>query len=87
MVFSSVMVCSSKESPKLRTVIVFCFASGQQKYDIQLVLPANEAGDALCVKHLMREVYMLTDIPPEAQRLIYKGRQLYVVLIPYSHLP
>jgi len=46
---------------------------GPTKYDIQLELPAYEAGDPLCVHHLMNEVERQTEIPPEAQRLIFKG--------------
>lgn len=55
---------------------VFFSFPGAKKYDIKLVLPASEAGDTLCVKHLMKQVYELTHIPADAQRLIYKGRQL-----------
>ncbi|XP_060586291.1 BAG family molecular chaperone regulator 1-like isoform X2 [Ruditapes philippinarum] len=49
---------------------------GPQKYDVKLGLAENEAGDALCVKHLTDAVYKLTEIPAEAQKLIYKGKSL-----------
>ena len=38
-----------------------------------LSLPPDQAGDALCVKHLSEEVLKLTQIPVESQRLIFKG--------------
>jgi hypothetical protein len=41
---------------------------------VKLGLAENEAGDALCVKHLTDAVYKLTEIPAEAQKLIYKGK-------------
>ena len=51
----------------------FPLKSGPQKYDVKITLPESEAGDALCVKHLTEAVYNLTEIPPDAQKLIYKG--------------
>ncbi|XP_045207507.2 BAG family molecular chaperone regulator 1-like isoform X2 [Mercenaria mercenaria] len=49
---------------------------GPKKYDVKLHLPENEAGDPLCVRHLTDAVYSLTEIPAEAQKLIYKGKSL-----------
>ncbi|XP_052803169.1 BAG family molecular chaperone regulator 1-like isoform X2 [Mya arenaria] len=57
-------------------VLSFQVVHGTSKFDVRLELPPEEAGDTLCVKHLMDEVYRRTDIPPDAQRLIYKGRSL-----------
>ena len=46
-----------------------------------LRLPLDQAGDALCVKHLNEEVLKLTDIPVEFQKLIYKGEFIVDFLI------
>lgn len=50
--------------------------TGPKKFHVVLRLPLDQAGDALCVKHLNEEVLKLTDIPVEFQKLIYKGRSL-----------
>ena len=42
-----------------------------------LRLPPDQAGDALCVKHLNEEVLKLTEIPVEFQKLIFKGELTY----------
>lgn len=54
----------------------FCYflVTGPKKYDVRLRLPEDEAGDALCVKHLTDAVCSLTEIPADAQKLIYKGK-------------
>ncbi|XP_052265093.1 BAG family molecular chaperone regulator 1-like isoform X2 [Dreissena polymorpha] len=49
---------------------------GTNKHDISLVLAPDQAGDTFCVKHLMTEVEKRTQIPPEAQKLIFKGQSL-----------
>ena len=46
---------------------------GPRKFHVVLTLPPDQAGDALCVKHLNEEVLKLTKIPVESQRLIFKG--------------
>lgn len=49
---------------------------GSQKHKIELSLPASEAGDSLTVAHLQEKVHQLTEVPPENQKLIYKGKSL-----------
>ena len=47
---------------------------GPRKFHIVLTLSPDQAGDALCVKHINEEVYKLTQIPTESQKLIFKGK-------------
>ncbi|XP_033758581.1 BAG family molecular chaperone regulator 1-like [Pecten maximus] len=49
---------------------------GSQKHKIELSLPPSEAGDTLTVDHLQKKVQQLTEVPPENQKLIFKGKSL-----------
>ncbi|KAK3612130.1 hypothetical protein CHS0354_031203 [Potamilus streckersoni] len=64
------MAAVAGTSMKLRIV------HGSENYDLSLSLPPSQAGDLLCVQHLMDELFKRTGIPASAQRLIHKGKSL-----------
>ena len=47
---------------------------GSDKYEVNIDLPATEAGDVLTVRHLAAKVEELTGVPPVNQKLIFKGK-------------
>ncbi|KAL5020305.1 hypothetical protein ScPMuIL_003197 [Solemya velum] len=49
---------------------------GQEKRELCLTLPSEEAGELLTVHHLKADIDRLYDIPPDCQKLIFKGKSL-----------
>ncbi|ESO90911.1 hypothetical protein LOTGIDRAFT_202646, partial [Lottia gigantea] len=49
---------------------------GSKKYNISLELADDDKGDVLTVHHLMKAIADVSEIKPQNQKLIYKGRSL-----------